>query len=99
MKTIRRAGIYGLMFLLYAVALQITTVVIESLPESVLKFCYEGIVSGRGKSLYLTVLVIQVVFIVAVFGRQFWRHHKVRQKNHSRRVEPESDLNPIIFNT
>jgi len=99
MKTIKRAGLYGLMFLLYAVALQVTTVVIESLPESVLTFCYESIVSGRGKSLYLTVLVIQMVFIIAVFGRQIWRHHKVRQKNHSRQNEQERDFNPIIFNT
>ena len=92
MKTIRGMWIYGLMFLLYVIALHGTTAVLAAIPNRVLEFCYESIVSGTGKSFYITMLALQVGLVVAVFGRQIWKQCKISETTHSNRPEPESDL-------
>jgi hypothetical protein len=92
MKTIRGIGIYGLMFLLYVIALYGITVVLAAIPNSVLECCYESIVSGTGKSFYITLLALQVGLVIAVFGRQIWIQCKASEAIHSKRPEPESDL-------
>ena len=92
MKTMRGIGIYGLFLLLYVIALHGTTVVLAAIPNSVLEFCYESIVSGTGKSFYITLLALQVGLVIAVFGRQIWKQCKTSEATHSKRPEPESDL-------
>lgn len=92
MKTIRGICVYGSMFLLYVIALHGTTAVLAAIPNRVLEFWYESIVSGTGKSFYITLLALQVGLVIAVFGRQIWKQCKTSETTHSKRPEPESDL-------
>ena len=92
MKTSKGIGIYGLMFLFYVIALYAITLVLAAIPNRVLEFCYESIVSGKGKSFYITVLALQVGLVIAIFGRQVWKQFKMSETTHFKKTEPESDL-------
>jgi len=96
MKTIKGIGIFGLLFLLYAVALKITTVVLAAIPDGALEFCYESIVSGSGKPFYIAVLIIQVGIIIAIFGRLMRKQYKLRDTTHPQHAESENDRTPIL---
>lgn len=97
MKTMKGIGIFGLLFLLYASALKITTVVLAAIPDGALEFCYDSIVSGSGKPFYIAVLVIQVGFLMAIFGRLMWKQYKLRDTTQTQHVEPENDQTPILW--
>lgn len=92
MKTIKGIGIYGFMFLLYVIALFATTFVLAAIPNGVLEFCYESIVSGKGKSFYLILLALQVGLVTVMFGRQIWKQFHMSETAHSKQPEPESDM-------
>lgn len=92
MKTIKGIGIYGLMFLLYVIALFATTFFLGAIPNGILEFCYESIVSGKGKSLYLILLALQVGLVMVMFGRQIWKQFHMIEIPHSKKPEPESDM-------
>jgi hypothetical protein len=92
MKTIKGIGIYGSMFLLYVIALFATTFVLAAIPNGILEFCYESIVSGKGKSFYLMLLALQVGLVMLMFGRQIWKQFYMSEANHSKQPQPESDM-------
>ena len=92
MKTIKGIGIYGSMFLLYVIALFATTFVLAAIPNGILEFCYESIVSGKGKSFYLMLLALQVGLVMLMFGRQIWKQFHMSETTHSKQPQPESDM-------
>jgi len=97
MKTIKGIGIFGLMFLLYAFALKITTVVLAAIPDGALEFCYKSIVSGSGKPFYIAILVSQVAFLITIFGRLMWKQYILPDATQTQHVEPENDQTPILW--
>ena len=92
MKTIKGIGIYGFMFLLYVIALFATTFVLAAIPNGVLEFCYESIVSGKGKSFYLILLALQVGLVTVMFGRQIWKQFHMNETVHAKQPQSESDM-------
>ena len=75
---IKKVGTYGLIFLLFAIVWQITSMIIFALPSTAVEFCYKNIVDGLGESLFIAGMMLQVGIILVMFGSHLWRRYKRR---------------------
>jgi len=86
MKMIKRVAAYGLIFLLFAVVWQITSMIVFAIPGAAVEFCYKNIVDGLGESLFIAAMVLQIGFILVIFGSHLWRRIRRRPTTHQKQA-------------
>ena len=86
MKMVKQVGTYGLIFLLFVIVWQITSMIIFAIPSTAVEFCYKNIVDGLGECLFIAAMVLQVGIILVMFGMHLWRRCKRRPSTRHERA-------------
>jgi len=92
MKKIKRIGTYGMMFFLFVIVWQLTSMVTFAIPSQALELIYRDINSITGVWFYISVVVLQVGFALMMLGSYLFRQYKKRNAIQSRQLDTKNDL-------
>ena len=92
MKKFKKIGTYSIIFFLFVIVWQVTSMLSFSIPPKVLEFFYRDIDSITGNWFYISVVVMQVGFGLMMLGSYLFRQYKKRNAVQSRQLDTKNDL-------
>lgn len=92
MKKLKKIGIYGIIFILFIIVWQITSLLNFSIPPQVSELFYRDIDFISGNWFYISVVILQISCGLMMLGSYLFRQYKKRNAIDSRRLDTKNDL-------